>query len=64
MPTWTFVGHWEGDRIVVEYVLPGDVQDEREDTGYWPEGLWASSASGDTVEEAQNAAIAEYEDPA
>jgi hypothetical protein len=60
--TWTFVGHWENDRIVVEYAIPGNVEDERIDTGYWEQGLWAAPASGATIEEAQAAAIAEYED--
>lgn len=60
--TWTFMGHWEGNRIVVEYAVPGQVADERVDTGYWPEGLWAADASGATIEEAQANAIAEYED--
>lgn len=60
--TWTFVGHWDdSDRIVVEYVLDGDVEDTREDTGQYEGGLWAASASGRTVGEAQAAAINEYE---
>jgi hypothetical protein len=59
--TWTFVGHWEGDEIVVEYVLPGEQQDDRIDVGHWPEGLWAASGSGATVEEAQATVVAEYE---
>jgi len=59
---WTFVGHWEDYRIVVEYVLDGEVQDDREDDGTWEQGLWAAAGSGATVEEAQAAAIAEYED--
>jgi hypothetical protein len=61
LQTWTFVGHWEDSRIVVEYVLPGDVEDERIDTGYWDEGLWAASGSGETMESAQAATVAEYE---
>lgn len=60
--TWTFFGHWEGSRIVVESHVPGDVQDERVDTGYWEEGLWAAAGSGATVQEAQAAAVAEYEE--
>lgn len=55
------MGHWENDRIVVEYAVPGEVEDEREDTGYWDEGLWAASGSGETLEEAQATAVAEYE---
>lgn len=60
--TWTFCGHWEGDSIVIDYTLPGVVQDERrDDSGQYPEGLWAAPASGATQEEAAKAAIAEYE---
>ena len=59
--TWTFVGHWEGDEIVVEYVLPGEQEDQREDVGYWPEGLFAASGTGATQEEALAAVRAEYE---
>lgn len=60
--TWTFFGHWEEDRIVVEYVLPGIEEDERIDVGYWEQGLWAASGSGATMAEAQAAVIAEYEE--
>lgn len=59
--TWTFFGHWEADRIVVEYHQAGRVSDPRVDTGYWEQGLWAASGSGATVEDAQAAAVAEYE---
>lgn len=61
MTTWTFVGHWEDDRIVVEYVLPGDVQDPRIDSGYWAQGLWAASGTGSDMTTTQAAVIAEYE---
>lgn len=60
--TWTFFGHWDNDRVVVEYTLPGDVSDDREDNGTWPQGLWATSGSAATVEEAQAVAIAAYQD--
>jgi len=60
--TWTFCGHWENDRIEIDYVLPGNVEDERIDVGRYEQGLWAAAASGATMEEAQAAAIAEYED--
>lgn len=59
--TWTFFGHWDNDKIVVEYVLPGEVEDHRVDTGAWPEGLWAASGSGTTQKEAMASVIAEYE---
>lgn len=59
--TWTFFGHWQGDQLVVEYSYPGEVQDEREDNGEYPEGLWAAAASGATEAEAQANAVGEYE---
>lgn len=59
--TWTFVGHWDEGTIVVEYVIDGEVPDERIDTGYWPQGLWAASGTGCDLEETQARVIAEYE---
>lgn len=61
LQTWTFVGHWENGSIVVEYVLNGEHLDEREDTGYWEEGLFAQSSSGRTQDEALAEIRAEYE---
>jgi hypothetical protein len=61
--TWTFFGHWEGGKLVIEYTEDGEVSDDRDDTGYWPEGLWAASAQGATIEEAEANARAEYEQP-
>lgn len=58
--TWTFFGHWEDDRIVVDCAVPGTVEDVRDDDGRWDQGLWAASASGTTFEQARAAAIAEY----
>lgn len=59
--TWTFFGHWEHDRVMVEYVLPGEQQDLREDAGYWEQGLWAASNSGATKETAQEEIVAKCE---
>lgn len=59
--TWTFFGHWENSRIVVEYVEEGVHSDPRIDTGYWDQGLWADSGTGATLEEAEARAKAEYE---
>lgn len=42
----TLVGHWDGDQIVVEYVLDGDQYDDRGDTGHWPDGLWSHTVIG------------------
>jgi hypothetical protein len=61
MRTWTFYGHWDNDGIVVEYTRPGEHQDDRVDTGFWEQGLFAASASGRTKEEALGKLRAEYE---
>lgn len=61
--TWTFFGHWQDGRIVVEYTAPGEVQDDREDTGQYPEGLWAAAGTGVDEKTVQAAVIAEYETP-
>jgi hypothetical protein len=60
---WTgmFVGHWENDEIVVEYVLPIDEPDLREDDGEWEQGLFAAPGRGATYDEALAAVRAEYE---
>jgi hypothetical protein len=60
--TWTFVGHWENDRIVVEYILNGEQVDPREDTGYWEQGLFAEAESGFTQEDALDKLRAKYEE--
>ncbi len=60
--TWTFFGHWKDDHIVVEYSEPGDVPDDRRDTGQWEQGLWAAAASGPDEATARTAALDEYED--
>jgi hypothetical protein len=60
--TWTFFGHWEDDRVVVEYSMPGVVEDQRQDLGFWPQGLWAASGSGPTQDQARASTVAEYED--
>jgi hypothetical protein len=59
--TWTFMGHWEGDRITVTDIKEGEVDDDRKDTGRHEQGLWAASASGPSVEVAAHIAAAEYE---
>jgi hypothetical protein len=58
---WTFMGHWEDGEIVVDYAVPGTVQDDREDNAVsWPEGLWAGHGEGATGEQALADAIAFY----
>jgi hypothetical protein len=59
--TWTFYGHWENGRITIDGAVHGEVADDRTDDGRWPEGLWATQAEGSTVEQAEAAAITEYE---
>jgi hypothetical protein len=59
--TWTFVGHWANDVIVVEYVLDGEQQDLRVDNGYWEQGLFAEAATAATQDEALQQIRAHYE---
>lgn len=59
--TMTLVGHWDGNTIVVEDVYDGDVDDEREETGYWDQGLWASSATGTSEAKIAAGMLDEYE---
>jgi hypothetical protein len=61
--TWTFFGHWENDRIVVEWSLEGTAEDGRDNDGEHQQGLWSASASGPDVATAEATAIAEYEVP-
>jgi hypothetical protein len=59
---WTFMGHWEDDEIVVDFAVPGKVQDDRQDERHaWPQGLWADHGEGAAREQAQAAAIAAYQ---
>ena len=58
--TWTFMGHWEGGEIVIEYHMEGEHEDLRIDNGYWEEGLFAASASGLTYDDAEAKVRAEY----
>lgn len=59
--TWTFFGHWENDRIVVEYSIPGQHDDRRSDPHTWDQGLWAATGSGPTAAAALQALRDEYE---
>lgn len=65
--TWTFCGHWENDRIVIDEILDGAVEDDRDqddddwDGEYYEEGLWAASGTGTDVDAVMTAVIAEYE---
>lgn len=61
MPTFTVIGHWESDKILVEDVLIGRCEDKRPNTFKWDQGLFAASADGETIEEAITAVRAEYE---
>jgi hypothetical protein len=59
--TWTFLGHWENNRIVIDRVLDGKVPDRRRDTGEWDQGLWADSGTGTDMAAVMAAVIAGYE---
>ena len=59
--TWTFCGHWDNDELVIEFVLPGNQQDTRPDTGYWDQGLWAAAGTATTQDAAMSLLVEEYE---
>ncbi len=44
--TYTFMGHWDGNELVVEATAKGEFLDHRDDDGHWPEGLWADTGTG------------------
>lgn len=58
---WTFVGHWDEDEIVIEYILPGRVPDYRIDNGYWEQSLWCDSGTGTDLATVMAAVIDEAE---
>lgn len=58
---WTFFGHWDGE-LVIDHAVVGEHDDVYPDQGEYEEGVWAASASGATIEEAEANARAEYED--
>ncbi|WP_330473779.1 hypothetical protein [Terrabacter sp. C0L_2] len=57
--TWTFFGHWE-DELVIDHAVRGEHEDVYPDDGTYEQGLWAASARGATLEEAEANARAEY----
>lgn len=60
--TWTFLGHWRNDRIVVTETVTGEVTDPREaDDRAYPEGLWAASGTGTDTYSVQAMVVGEYE---
>ena len=60
--TWTFMAHWsEADELELEHYVPGEVGDQRIDTGYWAGGLFAESGSAETPEAAWAQIKARYE---
>lgn len=59
--TWTFFGHWDCDALVIEYVREGKHTDDREDTGYWEQGMWCDTATAATKDEALQMLRDEYE---
>lgn len=60
--TWTFFGHWdESDELVIEHAVVGEHQDVRPDDGHHPGGLWCDSATGPTMEAAEQSVREHYE---
>lgn len=60
--TWTFFGHWnDSDELELEYHVEGDVEDQRDDSGFWDGGLFAASGTGDTPDQAWAEIKKEYE---
>ncbi len=60
--TWTFVGFWDDDdHLVIEDVLEGAVEDEREDDGEHEGGLFAASGTGRSQVEAWMKVLEEYD---
>lgn len=57
----TFFGHWDGDRAVVDYSVLGHADDDREEDGEYPDGLWSAVGSGTTIEQAQADVVGELE---
>ena len=61
--TWTFFAHWtDADELELEYYVPGEVEDDRVDTGYWAGGLFAASGTGATPESVWARIKKQYED--
>lgn len=60
--TWTYIGHWDNNELVIDFTAEGDVVDYREDTGYWPEGLFSETVSAPTEEEGLQILIDRYVD--
>ncbi len=59
--TWTFFGHWQDGKIVIEDTEEGTVRDLRQDNGEYPQGMWAAAGTGRTIEEAEANVRYEYE---
>ncbi|MDN5892877.1 MAG: hypothetical protein L0H93_02525 [Nocardioides sp.] len=59
--TWTFFGHWENSALVINHAVEGEHGYVYPDSRAFPEGLWCDYGTGRTLEEAEAAARAEYE---
>ena len=60
--TWTFFAHWnDADELVLDYHVPGEVDDHRVDDGRWQGGLFSEVGTGADPESAWKVIRAEYE---
>lgn len=58
--TWTYLGHWDNDALVIDSVHDGDIVDTRPDDGTWEQGLFSDTVSAATVEDGHQLLIAQY----
>jgi hypothetical protein len=56
---WTVLGVWRGSTPVPIGVIRGNHSVDGGDWSEFPEGLWATSVGGDSIEEAEAFAIEE-----
>jgi hypothetical protein len=61
LSAWTFFGHWEDGKVIIEYVENGVSVDDRDEDFEHEEGLFSATGHGRTVDEAERAVRAEYE---
>lgn len=54
-------GTGKGNCLVIETTYYGEVLDTREETYYWPEGLWASAGTGASAADIAATMLDEYE---
>lgn len=54
MQTWTFYGHWDEDRLVIDHASLGAHEDVYPDDGSWEGGSFADTGTGRTIGEAES----------